>query len=419
MSEGTAAKDRRPRLVVYANLFPHGGQPSAGLFIRERMFRVARELPVVVVSPVPWFPLQGLIRYWRPHFRRPAPRHEVQEGIEIYCPRFFSVPGLFKRLDGLFMALGSLPLMRRLHRRVGVDLIDAHFAYPDGYAASLLGRWLGVPFTITLRGTEIPMAKDAAKRRLMMRAIAGAAQVFSVSDSLKKHVVKLGANPEKIVVVGNGVDADKFSPMDKSAARASLGLSADAKVLISVGGLVERKGFHRVIECLPDLRKRFPELIYLVVGGPSREGDWSERLRAMTSELGLDECVRFLGVLPADELKLPLSAADVFVLATRNEGWANVILESMACGLPVVTTDVGGNREVVSSDALGRIVPFGDRQRLLSALAQALETHWDRGAIIKYARRNGWDKRVAILLESYTRLWNGSRIGAKGLDNGS
>ena len=133
----------------------------------------------------------------------------------------------------------------------------------------------------------------------------------------------------------------------------SLELPSDAPVLVSVGALVERKGFHRVMECLPILRSRHPGLRYLIVGGASPEGDWSAVLRRRAQELGLQDCVVFLGPLAPERLKVPLSAADVFVLATRNEGWANVFLEAMACGLPVVTTDVGGNAEVVCDRGAG------------------------------------------------------------------
>src|SRR6056297_313790 len=196
--------ERRPRIAVLSVLFPHPGQPNAGLFIRERMFRVGERLPLFVVAPQPWFPFQGLIRRFRPHFRPPAPAHEHQQGFDVYHPRFFSVPGRFKYLDGLFMALGCLPLLRRLRTRF--DIIDAHFAYPDGYAASLLGKWLGVPVTITLRGTEVPHAREPRLRRRMLRALAGATRVFAVADALRRHVVALGTRPDKISVVGNGVD---------------------------------------------------------------------------------------------------------------------------------------------------------------------------------------------------------------------
>jgi len=168
--------------------------------------------------------------------------------------------------------------------------------------------------------------------------------------------------------------------------------------------LVERKGFHRVIECLPALRRRYPELCYLIVGGPSPEGDWSGRLREQVAALGLEDCVRFLGPVAPGELKFPLSAADVFVLATRNEGWANVLLEAMACGLPVVATDVGGNAEVVCAPELGRLVPFGDSGALATAITEALGRDWDRDAIVAHARRNAWEGRVEVLVEEFRRL---------------
>ena len=394
----------QPRLMVFSSLFPHSGAPGAGLFIRERMFRVGRELPLVVISPKPWFPGQGLIRRLRPHFRPPAPRHEVQEGIDVHFPRFLSLPGLFRRLDGISMALGSYRLMKRLAREHGCNLIDAHFAYPDGYAATRLGKWLNLPVTITLRGTEVPHSRVPALRKRLVKALQDASWIFSVSQALKDHVVGLGVSEEKIQVVGNGVDTEKFQPVPKEEAREALSLDARGPVLISVGALVERKGFHRVIEVLPRLVESYPDLVYLVVGGPGPEGDWSERLRQQVEDLGLERHVRFIGPVPPAELKVPLSAADLFVLATSNEGWANVFLEAMACGLPVITTEVGGNREVVCRETLGALVPFGDAEALYRAISAGLEKQWNTGEILDYARENGWETRVTQLRATFDRL---------------
>jgi glycosyltransferase involved in cell wall biosynthesis len=409
---------RGPAVVVYTTLFPSAAQPHAGLFIRERMFRIARELPLTVVAPVPWFPLQGLLRAWRPHFRPAPPAHEVQSGIEVLHPRFFSVPGLAKQLDGFFLALGTVAMLRRLKRAGRLDVLDAHFAYPDGYAATLVGRWLGVPVTITLRGTESRHAGAFGFRTLVRAALTRARRVFAVADALKRVAISLGIPEQKVLVVGNGVDTAVFRPVDRDEARRALGLPLDAPVVVTVGGLVERKGFHRVIEQLPALQARLPGLRYLIVGGPSPEGDFSSRLREQVAELGLGDSVRFLGAMAPAELPAPLSAADVFVLATRNEGWANVLLEAMACGLPVVTTDVGGNAEVVSSDTLGTLVPFGNGDALRAAIATALAKRWDRQAIIEHARANAWDGRIARLVDEFRALAEtpadpgGLRVGA-------
>lgn len=394
----------QPQLVVLSSLFPSRVQPNAGPFIRERMFRVGQHLPLSVVAPTPWFPFQSLLRRWKPSFRPGAPAYEQQSGFDVWYPRFLSVPGMLKQFDGLFLAWSVYPRLRQLKKQGRLDIIDAHFAYPDGYAATLLGRWLKVPVTITLRGTESRHVQDPALAPLVRRALLGARRVFSVSDSLRRVALAQGIDPAKARVVGNGVDLGKFRWLDRQEARRALDLPADAPVLISVGGLVERKGFHRVLDCLPALREKYPGLRYLIVGGASQEGDWSERLRAQVQALNLGDCVRFLGVLPPEQLSLPLSAADVFALSTRNEGWANVFLEAMACGLPVVTTDVGGNQEVVCRDELGTIVPFGEHDALLAALDAALAKTWDRAAIRRYAEENTWDQRVSVLVNEFCAL---------------
>lgn len=398
-----------PSLVILSSLFPSAQEPLAGVFVRERMFRVARELPITVVSPQPWFPFQGVIRWWRRGYRLAKLRRETMDGIEVLRPRFLALPGLGRRFDGLSMALAAWRCVRRLKRTGRADLIDAHFGYPDGYAASLLGRWLGIPVTITLRGTEVRHAADRELQPRLRSALHAAARVFSVSASLRECALRLGLPADRTLVVGNGVDLRSFKAIEMDEARRRLALPMDAKVLITVGGLVERKGFHRVIDCLPELRRTYSNLHYLIVGGPSPEGDWSEVLRARVDTLGLREFVHFLGTYPPQQLHVPLSAADAFVLASSNEGWANVLLEAMACGLPVVATRVGGNAEVVAHDDLGIIVPFGEGAALCAALKLALQRSWDRTRIRDYAEENQWDRRVKVLVDEFRRLALGQR----------
>jgi glycosyltransferase involved in cell wall biosynthesis len=393
-----------PHVVVLSSLFPSRVQPGAGLFVRERMFRVGARLPLAVVAPTPWFPLQGLLRRLRPGRRPGAPRYEKQKGFDVWYPRFPSLPLLLRRLDGWTMALGAWPRLRRLKRAGRLDVLDAHFGYPEGFAASLLGRWLGVPVTVTLRGTEMRHAQDPVLRPRLASALMRMHRVFAVSESLRQVALGLGVPAERTRVVGNGVDLARFAPRPRAECRARLGLPEDAPVLVTVGGLVERKGFHRVIELLPALRARWPKLRYLVVGGPSPEGDWTERLLAQVKALALQDCVHFTGAVEPDALADLLSAADLFVLATRNEGWANVLLEAMACGLPVVTTNVGGNAEVVCRPDLGTVVPFGDADALQMAIDQALAKTWDRPGLRAYAEANTWDRRVEALEAEFRHL---------------
>lgn len=394
----------QPKIVVFSTLFPNPGQPNAGLFIRERMFRVAAQVPLIIVAPVAWFPGQSIIRRFKPHFRPQAPYQEVQQGITVYHPRFFSFPGCFKWLDGYFLALSSYTLLKKIKKEFEFNHIDAHFAYPDGFAATKLAQWFSVTCTITLRGTEIRHSRSSTIGPLLYKSLKRASKVFSVSNSLKKHVVSLGIEQEKVTVIGNGVDTEKFHPLNKDSMRKKLGLKESDQVLITVGGLVERKGFHRVIELMPELIKKHPQLNYLIVGGPSAEGDWTDKLKKMVNDLNLKAHVQFLGNIAPEQLKEILSAADVFVLPTRNEGWANVILEAMACGIPVVATDVGGNSEVINADELGQIVPFGDKKSLKESIYLSLTKKWNKDTIIQYAQNNSWDNRVTVLLSQFKKL---------------
>ena len=401
MTANAPGNPARPQLLVLSSLFPSAEEPLAGLFIRERMRRIAERLPVSIVAPVPWFPLQGAIRRFRPHFRLTRPVDGIEGGLAVARPRYLSVPGPIL-LDGWGMAAGAEPVVRRtLAKASGPWLIDAHFAYPDGYAAYLLARRLGVPFTVTLRGTEVRHARMPAIRRRMELTLRSAARVFSVSDSLRQVAIGLGADHARAIVVPNGVDTSRFHPLPRDLARRRLGIPSDARVLVTVGGLVRRKGFHRVIDRMADLRARHGNVMYLVVGGASREGDEGPELRARARAAGVGDAVRFLGALPPDELPVPLSAADVFVLASANEGWANVLLESMACGTPVVASDVGGNREVVADASVGTIFALDDEAALDAALDAALHRSWDRDAILAWAGRNSWHARVETLVAEF------------------
>ena len=388
----------RPAVVVLSSLFPGAAQPLAGIFIRERMFRVARELPLCVVSPQAWFPGQGVVRVLRPGYRLPEPLFEEQEGVEVHRPRAWCPPGLGRRWDSYAMARAALPLLRRLRSRGRCDLIDAHFAWPDGHAAALLGRALGVPYTITLRGTEPRHLAEAALRPRVIEALRGAARVFAVCAALGELGLAAGVPEARVTVVANGVDCSTFKPLPRALAKIRLGLPPDARVLCSVGGLVPRKGFHRVIRLLPRLLERYPNLHYLIAGGAGPEGDWRARLVDEARVRGVDARVVFLGPLLPRELRVPLSAADALVLPSSNEGWANVLLEAMACGTPVVASDVGGTREVVASPALGYVFPVADDDALHDRLATALDRQWDRAALVRHARTQSWDGRIVQLV---------------------
>jgi teichuronic acid biosynthesis glycosyltransferase TuaC len=388
------------RAVVLSSTFPNANQPTLGIFVRERMTALARHCELRVVAPIPWFPANGLIRGSRYVGLAPV---EAGGPFPVYHPRVLSIPRYLKCVDGILYAASLARFLVRLRRDFPFDLIDAHFAYPDGLAAVLLGRLLRRPVVVTLRGSIVRLQHYRLHRPQIRWALDHAARVIAVSQSLKDVATDLGVGAQHISVIPNGVDLAKFRPKVRSAAREACGLPLDRSIILTVGGIYEGKGQHHVVEALARLSARRPDAVYVMVGEDRRDG-YVEGLRERVARAGLGERVRFAGRKPHDALADWYSAADVFCLATRSEGWANVLLEALACGTPVVATRVGGNAEIVPSDRYGLLVAHGDVPALADALDRAIESRWDRAALAAYAAGHTWDAAASLVVGEFERV---------------
>jgi glycosyltransferase involved in cell wall biosynthesis len=290
----------------------------------------------------------------------------------------------------------SLRALRRLMADgLDFDVIDAHYVYPDGVAAIWLGAAIGKPVVITARGSDVTQLPDfMVPRRLIQRALPRAAGLIGVSAALRDRLVELGGDPATAVVLRNGVDTRQFHPVDRDAARAALGLTR--LTLISVGLLIARKGHDRTIAAMREL----PEYDLVIVGdGPERG-----RLEALIAQYGLADRVRLLGAHPHGELARFYGAADAMVLSSSREGWANVLLESMACGTPVVASNIPGNPEVVQSPEAGLVVEHNSPEGIAAGVRRLFAHAPDRAATRAYAERFSWDETSAGQLALFRRV---------------
>ncbi len=383
------------RALVLSTVFPNTHRPTYGVFVRERVRHVAARCEVQVVAPIPWFPLQQ----WLPGRDHACPLAvEEQYGFPVYHPRVFSIPGVAKSLDGIFYFLSLLHFLSRLRRRFPFEVIDAQFAYPDGFGAALLGRALRCPVVITLRGYEVDVT-GYALRRPQLRFALSRVRVIAVSESLRRLAGELGVSQAR--VIPNGVDSSLFHPRDKSAARVRLGLPQDRTILLSVGAFVEGKGHERVLDVLAQIVTRRPDLLYVAVGNDGGRDSRLAAIRQRVQAQGLEERVRLEVARPHEEVPFWTAAADLFCLATRREGWSNAVTEALACGLPVVTTRVGGNPEIVRDGEDGFLVPFFDAGAFADAIVRGLEHGWDRAAITQRAAARSWDAAAAAVVEEF------------------
>ena len=379
------------RVLSFSSSFPSRANPASGVFVHRRLRALAEHVDLTVVHPVPWFPL------YRPVTPGSSCRQEEIEGLAVHHPRFFYLPGVLKRFDGWFYCLGLSRWLRRHIRAAGrPDVLDAHFAWPDGVGVSYLARRLDLPYVITLRGTINPRYQVPCFRRRMADALRGASAVISVSRAMASIAVELGADERKVHVIPNGVDTSMFSPMPRAEARRRLGLPEWGPLIVSVASLKPDKGHGEVIEAL----SRLPKDAHLViVGAETDRGAYLRSLKSRLREDGLTGRVTFEGPQPHSTMPQYFNAADVSVLASHHEGCPNVVLESLACGTPVVATAVGGVPDLVRPGQNGELVPVNASGVLADALATALDKEWSREAIRETVAGRSWGSVAREVLE--------------------
>jgi teichuronic acid biosynthesis glycosyltransferase TuaC len=371
------------RILTFSTLYPSEAQPTHGIFVetRLRFLRDSGRVEPRVLAPVPWFPSASKL-FGRYAAYAKAPRHETRHGILIDHPRYPVIPKLGVNLAPFSLYQAAARAARAMLRDgYDFDLIDAHFFFPDGIAAVMLGRALGKPVTITARGTDLNfMPRYAVPRRMIRWAADQADGLITVAAALKDVLLELGVPPEKVTVLRNGVDLELFRPGNRQADRQALGLAAPT--LLSVGHLIERKGHHLIIDAVAEL----PGTELLIAGSGPEEA----ALKARAASRGVEGRVRFLGALPQSRLPQLYRAADALVLASSREGWANVLLESMACGTPVVATPVWGTPEVVNCRAAGCLAAERSAPALAYAIRDVLSAPSDRAATRAHAESFDW-----------------------------
>jgi teichuronic acid biosynthesis glycosyltransferase TuaC len=370
------------KVLTFSSLYPNAARPAHGVFVETRLRQLVAsgQIQSTVVAPVPWFPSThpGFGEYAA---QARAPRAEIRNGIEVLHPRFPVLPKIGMTLAPLLLYRAVLPVFQRLRRERRFDLIDAHYFYPDGVAAALLGRRLGVPVVITARGTDVTLIPRYRLPRAMIRLAArSAAAIITVSRSLKEELARLGVPPERITVLRNGVDLERFGTTERETTRTRLGLRNTT--LLSVGHLIARKAHHLAVGALALL----PEVELVIIG----DGPELGALRGLAQRIGVAHRVRFLPAMSQEALCPYYGAADALVLASSREGWANVLLESMACGTPVVASDVGGASELVTTQAAGVLFKERTAERLAEAVRALLSAYPDRRATRRHAEKFSW-----------------------------
>jgi glycosyltransferase involved in cell wall biosynthesis len=381
-----------PRVLVFTTLFPNPAEPLRGVFVRHRIAALAEHCPTRVVAPI-----LDRSRLWGGSGR---PRvHEQRSRLEVSHPPYTTLPLLGRCTDGVVLYLQVLAHLRRIHEEFPFDVIDAHYAFPDGAAATLLAARFRVPVAVTVRGGDLDLLpRFRLRRRAITRTLRRADRIFAVSEHIAARAVDLGAPRASILVVPNGVDPATFCYDDPRAARRILGVPLDRPLVVCVGNLLAEKGQHVLIAALARMATDAGEPHLVLIGSdPSPLGAYRRRLERLIADSGLAGRARLLGSLDQELLRHWYQAADLLVLPTFREGSPNVVREALACGTPVVASRVGGVPELVTGAEMGLLVEPGDAAGLARAVGRALQTSWDRPAIAARAGGRDWQSVGAVI----------------------
>ena len=372
------------RLLTFTTLFPNAVRPAHGIFVETRLRQLvgSGKVEVKVVAPVPWFPFRHSIFGSYASFAR-VPKYETRFGIHVEHPRYFLPPKISTSIAPELLVRGAKPCITRLiEAGFDFDLIDAHYFYPDGVAAIQLGKYFNKPVVITARGSDITLLpKLTVPRKKIIAAAKKAHGIITVCNALRDELINLGAQSEKIVSLRNGVDLDLFTP-NSCGSRLPVPDEDGPVRLLTVGHLVPVKGHEIILRSLAML-----PTTHLVIAG---DGILRKSLERLALKLKVRDRVTFLGNIKQTELQQHYSAADIFVLASEREGWANVLLESMACGTPVVASNVWGTPEVVASPAAGLLMQERTPEALVMAIKTLLRNYPDRNETRRYAEQFSW-----------------------------
>jgi teichuronic acid biosynthesis glycosyltransferase TuaC len=385
------------KIASVCTLYPSRSKPHLGVFVQRRLEALARLAEVRLLKPLPWFP-------WlrRPGRFEPA-AHAADEPV-VHAQSMFYIPGVLKGIDGRWLQRAVQPVLEHWKDEDGFEVIDAHFGYPEGVGCVRAARQLGVPVFVTLRGSEASYLRDRWIGPQLVSALRACTGVIAVSHSLRQAAEEFGIDSAKVRVIPNAVDDAVFYPGPKEEARERVNEIArltGKQLIISVGQLVHRKGHHTLLKAFALLRKQRPRVELAIVGGPAYERSYPQFLAGLARDLGIADAVRFIGPLPPGEVANWLRAADVFALATQREGCCNAILEALACGLPVVTTEAGDNAIYVDPPHNGRLVPMEDSETLAEALKQVLTDDWDAPAIANRVTGKGWSAVAEAVLDFF------------------
>jgi glycosyltransferase involved in cell wall biosynthesis len=311
-------------------------------------------------------------------------------GVTAHYYDYPVLPLVSRPFNGWVAGRALLPHVKRFNP----DLVFSYCLYPDGYAGLTVANALSVPFAAMGVGSDVHSIHDRFSLKHTQTLLRKADLLLAISGDLRQRMISIGAPAAITRTVLSGSDPQVFHVRDRSAARAQLLIAPSAEAVVFIGRMDLRKGLHELVDAAVSLQPKRPNLhVYLIGDGPDTP--------LVESAIAANNASAYIHLVPAcsfEHVATWMAAADLVTLPSYMEGCPNVILEALACGRPVVATNVGGIPEIMS-DACGRLVPPRDPQALARALDSVLDTTWDATSIAAHFSRS-WSVVADELLDA-------------------
>lgn len=392
------------RVLTLTNMYPNSLNPGLGIFVHNQTkYLLKTNCKFNVICPIPYVPKIKKFKHNKNSYAC-IPQNDTLDTIPVHYPRYIRPPGKwFHGLSCYTQYWGLKETVNLLIKKFKPHILHAHNATAAGYVGLILKRKYNLPLICSLRGSDINIYPHYGRFSLWLtkKLILEADQLLSTSNALKEAANIIAKPKSEIRVVYNGCDMENFAYNEeyRIKIRKKIGISEREKTLIFVGSIAKTKGIFELVTAFLRLSSRYSNLKLIFIGN----GPDCLTLNNIRLSRNLTKKILVVGALPHTEIYKYLSAADYFVLPTYNEGLPNVVLEAMACGLPVVATRVGGIPEIVTEDT-GVLVPPKNIDKLEKGIENMILRKWRHNIIRKNIERFNWESNAKTTKKIYDEI---------------
>lgn len=388
-------------VLSISHLFPNKVKPNFGIFVKERVLNVSKIIDNIVIAPKPYFPFLYLTNQYRRYDQ--IGFKEKIDNMTIYHPKFFYLPKILKFIDFYLYYLSLNSIVSRIIKEKDIEMIDCHWGYPDGIASLFWAKKFNLKIILTVRGNEsLCFFERSIRKKICEKKLSQFDHIISVSNELKMKMINHYGIPEhKITVISNGININNFYRIEKKQAQQYCKLDSNKKYILCLSRLSHEKGIDSLLLAFSKMKST--DVVLLIVG----DGPMKLKLKNLSNSLGINDRVRFVGTILNTEVYKWYNASDVYCLPSLWEGCPNTIIESLACGIPVVASNVGGIPDLIPSSDYGFLVEPKDTIALSYYLDKALEVKWDHEKIVKFGTRSTWDNVSEKVISVYEKVMEG------------